>query len=78
MACRGWVVRAAIKSVKAARRLAASLMYEVLVLIAVLIWFGSALVAGLLAGKQALSISIVVILLLLGPLGLMFVINLRN
>ena len=53
-------------------------MFELLVLIAVLIWFGSSLVAGLLAGTQALSASIVIILLLLGPLGLMFVIYLRR
>ncbi len=62
----------------AAGWLADSRMFEVLVLIAVLIWFGSSLVAGLLAGSQALSVSIVIILLLLGPLGLMFVINLRK
>ena len=46
-------------------------------LVAVAIWIGAALGAALIAGRQALSISIVVMLLVLGPLGLIFVINLR-
>lgn len=53
-------------------------MYEALILIAVLIWFGSSLAAALLAGRHSLSTSIVIILLLLGPLGLMFVLNLGH
>ena len=47
------------------------------VLVAVAIWIGAALGAALISGRQALSISILVMLLVLGPLGLIFVINLR-
>lgn len=47
------------------------------VLVAVAIWIAAALGAALIAGRQALSISILVMLLVLGPLGLIFVMNLR-
>ena len=48
-----------------------------LVVVAVAIWIGAALGAAMIAGHQALSISILAMLLVLGPLGLIFVINLR-
>ena len=52
-------------------------MDDALLVAAVALWVGAALSAALIAGRQALSISILAMLLLLGPLGLVFVINLR-